>query len=317
MRQLTNLVVSDSGPSNLAYLDPDLISSQGSRYYKVVSLMKSPPISILGQTNVIITGLYITNAAGPGITIQACQNVRVVNCLLGPCQGEAIHVEASDTVELTGNRFERVASGVYALNSGHIKVADNACLNVQGPFPRGQMAQFDKVNGPGNSINSNFCQNVLGLNNPEDVINLFQSNGTTNDPIQVIGNQIRGGGPSNSGGGIIAGDGGGSYILVRENILVNPGQYGIAIASGDHIQILSNKIFGRQQPFTNVGLYVWNQYSPPCNSHVVSGNKVRWFNSSGAENPAWDSGNCGPVEGWDTNDWHANIDESLLPQELL
>lgn len=55
-----------------------------------------------------------------------------------------------------------------------------------------------------------------------DAINLYKSNGIAGDPIQVIGNRIRGGGPSTSGGGIMTGDQGGSYILVSI-ILVNPG----------------------------------------------------------------------------------------------
>lgn len=193
----------------------------------------------------------------------------------------------------------------------------NQCLNVQGPFPRGQLAQFDKCYGSNNCINFNLGQNVLGQSNPEDEISIFQSNGTSNSPIQIIGNEIRGGGPSGSGGGIMTGDGGGSYILVTNNILVDPGQYGIAIAGGDHIQVLSNKIYGKQQPFTNVGLYVWNQTALPCGNHVMTGNQVRWYNSSGVENPGWNNGNCGTVDGLDANDWHANLDESLLPQQLF
>lgn len=316
MTQLTNLTVFNN-PRSLLYVDPTAISSQGSRFYRIGELKCSPPISIVGQTNATISNLYITNATGHGITIINSQNIRVLNCLIGPCQGEAIHIEASAVVNVTGNRFESVASGIYALNSQQVQVTCNGCLNVKGPFPRGQLAQFDKVSGPGNCVNSNLCQNVLGRSNPEDAISVFQSNGTPDSPIQVVGNQIRGGGPSGSGGGIMTGDGGGSYILVQDNILVDPGQYGIAIAGGDHIQIISNRVYGKQQAFTNVGLYVWNQYTPPCNSHTVSGNQVRWFNSSGVENPCWNGSNCGSIAGWDDNDWHANLDEMLLPDILL
>jgi hypothetical protein len=316
MSQLTKLLVTSS-PRALGYLDPAAVSSQGSRFYRVAEFNLSRAISLVGKTNVAISNLYIVSASGPGITIKNSQGIRVVNCLIGPCPEEAIRVEASEAVELTSNRFEYVSSGVYALASRRVQVTCNACLNVQGPFPRGQLAQFDKVTGPGNCINSNVCQNVLGRSKPEDAINIYQSNGTPDDPIQVIGNKIRGGGPSGSGGGIMTGDGGGSYILVRENVLVDPGQYGIAIAGGDHIQILSNRIYGKKQPFTNVGLYIWNQYEPPCFGHTVRGNQVRWFNSSGAENPCWTGNNCGTIDGWGDNDWHANLDGTLLPENLL
>jgi len=31
--------------------------------------------------------------------------------------------------------------------------------------------------------------NILGKSNPEDVINIYKSSGTLDDPIQVIGNR--------------------------------------------------------------------------------------------------------------------------------
>jgi hypothetical protein len=313
--QLTNLPVMNTNP-RLSYIDP-VMASNGVRFYRIAELSNSPPISIVGKTNVVISDLFITNVAGAGVTIINCSNVVVRNCLITHCTNEAVHVESSSNVSITSNRFEYVSSGVWALSSTQIRVTYNQCLNVQGPFPRGQLAQFDKCYGSNNCINFNLGQNVLGQSNPEDEISIFQSNGTSNSPIQIIGNEIRGGGPSGSGGGIMTGDGGGSYILVTNNILVDPGQYGIGIAGGDHVQVLSNKIYGKQQPFTNVGIYVWNQTELPCGSHVVTGNQVRWYNSSGVENPGWNNGNCGTVDGWDANDWHANLDESLVPQQLF
>jgi hypothetical protein len=82
----------------------------------------------------------------------------------------------------------------------------------------------------------------------------------------------------------------------------SPGQYGIAIAGGRHIQILDNKVFGKKQPFTNVGIYVWNQSKAPSKAHTEKGNMVKWLNKSGIENPCWDAKNCGTVTGWDDND---------------
>ena len=97
----------------------------------------------------------------------------------------------------------------------------------------------------------------------------------------------------------MTGNSGGAYIVVKDNILVDPGQYGIAIAGGHHIQIFDNKVLGKRQPFTNVGIYVWNQSKAPSHDHSVKGNRVRWFNKGGMENPClgcqelWDSGRLG------------------------
>ncbi len=278
---------------------------------------KSEPLVIDGKADLTISGLEIANPKGNGITIRNSKRIRIENCKIGPCKGEAVNVYACEGVTVSGNRFEAVSTGVYALDSRRIEVTRNRCLNVHGPFPRGQLAQFNKVTGGGNRINQNLALNILGKSHPEDVINIYQSSGTPDDPIQVIGNKIRGGGPSGSGGGIMTGDGGGAYIVVRDNIVVDPGQYGIAIAGGHHIQILDNKVFGKKQPFTNVGIYVWNQSNAPSSGHTVRGNQVRWFNKAGTENPCWDANNCGTVAGWDGNDWHADLDDKILPTDLL
>jgi hypothetical protein len=282
-----------------------------------IGLKSSPPLIIVGQTNVLLSALQITNVQGSGITLRHCRNVRIENCHIGPCAGEAVSVEECEGITLYSNRFEKVRTGVYALNSRRVSVTHNRCRNIQGPMPRGQFAQFDKISGPGNSISHNSCQNTLGESNPEDIINLYQSSGTPEEPIQVVGNRIRGGGPSASGGGIMLGDAGGSYILVKDNLLVDPGQYGIAVAGGDHIQVINNKLFGRARPFTNVGFYIWNQYSPPCHDHLIKGNQVRWSDRNGANNPFWNAGNCSSVQICDDNDWHAALDDSLLPASLF
>ena len=138
-----------------------------------------------------------------------------------------------------------------------------------------------------------------------------------NDPVQVIGNWIRGGGPSTSGGGIMTGDDGGSYILIKDNILVNPGQYGIAISSGHHITITNNKIFASKQPVTNVGLYAWNQYTTDCSSNTISKNRVNFTNKSGVLNNFWNAGNCGTIESWSTNVYDPNLNESILPATII
>jgi hypothetical protein len=280
-------------------------------------LKKSGPLVIDGEADLTISGLEIVNPEGNGITIMNSKRIRIENCKIGPCKGEAVNVYACEGITVAGNRFEAVSTGVYALDSRRIEVIGNRCLNVHGPFHRGQLAQFDKVTGGGNRISHNLALNIAGKSHPEDIINIYKSSGTADDPIQVVGNKIRGGEPSASGGGIMTGDGGGAHIVVRDNTLIDPGQYGIAIAGGHHIRILDNKVFGKRQPFTNVGIYVWNQSRVPSSDHTVKGNRVRWLNKDGMENPRWDAKNCGTVAGWDGNDWHADLDDKVLPTDLL
>jgi hypothetical protein len=213
--------------------------------------------------------------------------------------------------------MEKIATGVVADQASGIKVTYNDIKNVQGPMPRGQFVQFGNVSGAGNIISYNIGENILGQSFPEDAISLYMSNGTATDPIQVVGNWIRGGGPSTSGGGIMAGDMGGSFILIKDNILVNPGQYGITVSSGNDITITGNKIFGQQLPFSNIGLSAYKQYNINTYNITISNNEVNFTNNNGVLNNMWNAGNCGTVVGWSTNKYNPNLNASILPSTII
>ncbi len=274
------------------------------------------PVVLSYRNDVTISGLQIYNTDGDCIQLINCRNIKIVKCRLGYSAGCGISLVNCENITINDCRIDSVATGVYAVDSHGISVTNITVQNVQGPLPRGQMVQFNNVSGTGNRVNYNICENIADKSKPEDAINMYKTNGTAADPVQVTGNWIRGGGPSLSGGGIMAGDNGGSYIVVKNNILVNPGQYGIAIAGGNNIQILGNIIYSKQQQFTNVGLYIWNQYKTACALNTISGNKINWVNKAGEPADMWDGSNCGKVAGWDDNNLHANITDSILPVNI-
>lgn len=296
----------------------------------------SPPVVIDGKNDVVLTGIRVSNPSGDCIVIKGgSKNVRIEKSEIGPCGGSgvvvngasdvqisnsyihdaggnAVTAEGSNGVSLATSCIARVATGLYALSSTAVVVERNSVLNVQGPMPRGQLVQLDKCSGAGHRIKCNLLENVSGQSNPEDGINLYKSNGTAASPIEVVGNRIRGGGPSESGGGILLGDGGGSFQVARGNIAVNPGQYGIAIASGTNMTLRDNRIFGKSQSFTNIGIYVWNQYLPePCSQVTVSNNQVTFFNKAGMPNPYWNANNCEPSTAM-SNNFDALLAEGVI-----
>lgn len=196
-------------------------------------------------------------------------------------------------------------------------VEKNKVLNVQGPMARGQFVQFNGVNGGGNKVICNEGESILGEGKPEDAINMFNSNGIATDPILIRGNKIKGGGPSRSGGGIMTGDGTGSYMIVQDNILVDPGQYGVAVAGGHDIKLLNNKIYAKQAPWTNVGLYIWDQYNSNCNNITVEGNEVNWTHRDGFQNPMWNGQNCGTQPNWSLkNTPYAKFGPEILDETI-
>ncbi|NOY61680.1 MAG: hypothetical protein GXP10_00765 [Gammaproteobacteria bacterium] len=299
------------------------------------SLISSGPIVISGESGTVISGLHITNPNGTCLDIKnGASNIIIENSEIGPCKRNGIYIKQSSritirgvyihntkdnavvvtqssNVDVTQSTINDVMTGVYAVESEAINVSNNSFLNMQGPYPRGQFVQFNNVTGPGLRINNNTGINELGSSFAEDAINLYKSSGTPADPMQINGNVIVGGGPSASGGGILVGDNGGSNTIMRNNILVNPGQYGMAVTGGRNHIVENNLIFGKQQSFTNVGLYIWDQHNSNCGNITIRGNQVNWTNKAGSKNGVWNKGNCGTITGWSDNDWNANIDASI------
>ncbi|MCP1550550.1 MULTISPECIES: right-handed parallel beta-helix repeat-containing protein [Methylorubrum] len=239
-----------------------------------------------------IEGLDLGPCGGEGVRIERSRNVTIRNLTIRDTGNVGIYIEGSEGVIIEENRIENTLSGIRALSSTGVEVRCNSVRNVRGPIPAGQFVQFDKVTGPGNGISCNIGENEPGRGVPEDAISLFQSRGEAGRPILVSRNRLVGGGPSQSGGGIMLGDGGGAYLEARDNLLIDPGQYGIAVASGSHMTIAGNVVIARPQLFTNVGISVWNQYAEPCHTVTVSGNSVDWRARTGRPNPWWDAKNC-------------------------
>lgn len=279
----------------------------------------APVINLYDKHDLTISGKYISGGIEPLITLSNCSNIHITGNKLANSPRVGIYLYKCKNITIDNNFITAVSSGVYAeqTTDGGIIVNSNQFLNMKGPFPRGQFVQFNNVRGPGSSISNNRGENILGRSYPEDAINLYQSAGTAASPIKIIGNWIRGGGPSFSGGGIMLGDNGGSYLTATDNILVNPGQFGMAIAGGDHHVVTNNMIFGVQQFFTNVGLYVNDINGYKTSNNTVTNNKVRYYNKTNYQNNAWLSPNSVKPAGWDENIWGAAIDNSILPAVII
>lgn len=275
-------------------------------------LTSSRPLVLKGQHDKVIEGLDIKGDTSDCVFIDSSTNIILKNCRFTISKKNGVTIAHSRNITVINCYMQEVSSGVYAVQSSGVNVSNNRIKNVKGPFPRGQLVQFDEVTGAGNVISNNRGLNEPGKSDPQDAINVYKSHGTANSPIRVTGNLILGGGPSQFGGGIMLGDNGGAYIAAENNILVDPGQYGMAIAGGTNIHILNNTVYGRAQKFTNVGIYVWNQHQSNCGMNEVRGNRVNFKHAKGNLNSSWNQGNCGPVNGWDDNQWNAAITPAVL-----
>lgn len=277
-------------------------------------------INLTGANDLVISGKLIADAKEDCIKLTNSSNIHITNCKFLNGANRGIYLYNCHNITIDKCLFSNVVTGVLADHcQDGIVVNYNQFLNMIGPMPAGQYVQFNTVNGQGLSISYNKGENIFGKGKPEDCINLYKSNGTPESPIQVIGNWIRGGGPSGSGGGIMLGDNGGSYQIAKDNILVNPGEYGMAIAGGSHISIINNRIYGRSQAFTNVGLYVNAIGGYKVSDAVVKGNKIDFYNAANYNNNVWLEGNTQKPQGWDDGNIYGDktLNERILPITII
>lgn len=253
----------------------------------LTGLTASGPIKLDGQSNQVIENVVITNFNTPAIKLTNCSNITIRRSSFRNGTKLGVDLYNCSNITIQDCYFENMIGGIYSQNgSGGLVISHNNFKNMSMADARGQFIQFNNCTGAGNLIEYNHGINVAGQSNPEDAINMFMSSGTPGSPLIIRSNYINGGGPSASGGGILVGDTGGSYCTIENNVVINPGQYGIANTGGTNNKILNNVVFGRQQSFTNVGIYLWGGPRAVENS-TVTGNKVNWVNSAGQQNPFW------------------------------
>lgn len=304
---------------------PSLSFSQGSRYRG--SYKKSAPIEYVNKSNIVIEGLEFDSSKTRSITLWSCNNITIKNCKFKDgINAEAIFAERSSNITIIDCSFENVYNAFRAIRGlGNIKFEYNDVKNVVGNLYGGsalvQAVQFNNCTGAGNSISYNAIENIPGQSSPDDNINVFNSYGTPESPIRVSNNWIRGGGPSPSGGGILLADYGGAYQIAENNIIVNPGQYGMGIGGGNNITLRNNKIYSKRQPFSNVGLSIvnWTENLTTGKSYniTVENNDVYWTHRDGFLNMWYIYDNMNMLKGKETNRQNLSLNESILPDVII
>lgn len=297
---------------------------QGDRY--TGSYIETAAIKHVGKSDFVIEGLEFTNIDGDIIGLYNCKNVTIRNNKFSSSTKRGIFLYNCENIVITDNTFENVHTALTAILSKGVKFEHNDVYNVGGLLAlsddtnNGFVVLFDKVSGEGNSISYNVAENIFGESSPGDLINVNQSHGTARSPIMVKGNWLRGGGPSPSGGGILLGDIGGSYQIAEENILVDPGQYGIGIAGGSNMALRNNKVYAKSQYFTNVGINVCNYYEKDfgkSSNITVKNNRINYLHSTGRISNWWFYDNMEPIDGKDTNVYDPILLASILPDVII
>jgi len=272
----------------------------------------SAPITLNSQHDLTIDGITTSR-----ISLIDCHNITIRNCRIGPNAHSGINLDECTNIIIDSCYISQVSTGIYAVDSQTISVTNCQAENMLGPFPEGQFVQFKNVSGGGNRVSFNKFEDILGESDAEDAISMFESNGLPSDPIVIESNWIRGGGPSHSGGGIMLGDQGGSNIVAKNNILVDPGQYGMAVSGGSYMSIVNNTIYAKAQSFTNVGLYYRNYYGSANANISIAKNRVSFTDAAGALDMTYLGPGDPAPKGWNTNIYDAGLNETLLPDTIV
>jgi len=310
---------------------------------------------ITGKKDVLVEKLIFRRRLQPGqaaIQIRNCENISVKNCAFVGI-GAAIQISGSKNVSIENCAFvdlfepgssgvvpqigvetyqvqglfvedclfEFVSTGLYAADSEDVTFKKNAIFNILGPYPRGQAVQFARVTGTRNLILENYILNESEISAPQDCINLFKSFGTKDYPIRVennliLGDPIKGNqNQSLSGSGIMVGDGGGAFQLIRQNRLDSPGQVGIGVAGGDQIVIVENVVRGDVTKYSNVGISVWSQYPAVSGNVMVMSNIIGWKNKDSRLNNHW-QGKAKFGQEWEFSNVEWKDNQEAFPEDL-
>jgi len=143
-------------------------------------------VTVAGHDGVVLRNLWIEHAGGPGISVEGAAGVVIENIAVdhtaSPEAGEnptdeAINVVCYDSPELTveNARLVRGSSGLYILECPNAELRMIEGHDFRGPFPRGQLAQFDKSD---DGLLEDFSViNPQASSWPEDNVNVYQSVG--------------------------------------------------------------------------------------------------------------------------------------------
>lgn len=235
----------------------------------------SAAISLLNQSNVVISGKSFRNLGAVAIILDTCTNVYLHDLDFDSCKGCILMYHCTGNLRVEDIRARNTGDGT--IGSGHSNV-----VQFLGSFTGGGTNGIRRVRSLGG--------------NTEDMISVYQSGGLdVANPLVIEDCKLESPttGPlaytSGSGTGIMCADSTGAgvstceFVLCQNNTILNAGQVGIANWSGKHIRIENNIIYGSDArlranagiytPFGGAGGYT---NTPYVGNNVVTGNRIRW-----------------------------------------
>jgi len=155
-------------------------------------------ININGFKNVIIRNCQITANGGAGISASNADGLQIQNvdinngvAATGVNENSSVYqnnidISSSNGVTINNAKLTGGSSGIYAADSSNLTFTNIEGNNFKGPFPRGQMVQFNNCN---TAVLDGFsCVNDPNNSYPEDNISVYKSQNITIENGLIDGN---------------------------------------------------------------------------------------------------------------------------------
>ena len=248
-------------------------------------------VTVKNEHGLVLKDLILTSTSGNCLTLDGCSEILLQNVTIGPCAEVGIQIKHSNNVIVERSTISTSTGSIYAVASRNLQVLHTVSKGATGPSPRGQCFQSNDCDGP--ILIDNLTCLQSDLLDPEDGVNFYKTRGAKDRPIVIQNSYFEGGGPSKSGCGILLGDDDGSYQYALNNYLEAPGQCGIGMSGGSNNVIEGNVVYSPEVlPWSNVGIYVWDQHDSGCQTIEVKENIVYFRNKGDFVNDRWFASNC-------------------------
>lgn len=244
-----------------------------------------------------VTGIRVSTTDGPCILVKDASKVVIDSSTIGPCGGSGVEITGSTDVKVTGNTIAEAITHVGIDASSFIIVHQNTLINAVGSSGEGQCVRITDSQYP-IRVSRNWCEGASAA-----AITVDNTRGISINPIMIQFNYIA----RSIGCGIVLGGNGNKHHRALKNTIVNTGECGVFVSGGWGMIVQENFIFGEARVDSTFGISVNNQYAEDCHTSTVYKNVINWKHADGTLGNLYDSGNCGPIDLWDTNQYDSSM----------
>jgi hypothetical protein len=247
-------------------------------------------VSII-HDNVILKNCRIHHKGGDGVNISNAKNVQILNCEIinsdpptgqnGETSSTLMNIEA---FRASGLKIDNVtlrdgSSGIYVQESPGTIITNIEGYNFHGPFPRGQLVQFNQSDN--SKLSGFYNYNDLKNSRTEDNVNVYHSNNVVIENGKIDGNN------SPTGVGVLfEGDSSGGIVRNVDVVRMSNGAFS---SYSNNVDFFDVRTFDGYNTDIGLGKSTSNGLSFNHSATGVSFDDATWTRPANSSNISWGS----------------------------